>query len=47
MTLALWDEAVSVAKIKLKRNTKTFTRIDGDLLKEAQTIYSLLIANAK
>jgi hypothetical protein len=47
MTLTLWEEAVSIAKIKLKRDTKTFTRIDGDLLKEAQTIYSILIANAK
>jgi hypothetical protein len=43
MTLKKWDEAVKLAKIKLQMNPKKFTRIDGELLKEAQAIYSILL----
>jgi len=43
MTLKKWEQAVKLAKIKLKMNPKKFTRIDGELLKEAQAIYSILL----
>lgn len=43
MTLKKWEEAVKLAKIKLKMNPKKFNRIDGKLLKEAQAIYSILL----
>jgi hypothetical protein len=43
MTLAKWTQSVEAAKIKLGRDPKTFTRIEGKLLKEAQKIYSILM----
>lgn len=44
MTLAKWEEAVRIAKIKLKEDPNNFTMIKGKLLKEAQTIYLMLIS---
>ena len=45
MTLAKWDESVKLAKIKLGLDPKSFTKIQGKLLKEAQIIYHLLLLN--
>ena len=45
MTLTKWNESVKVAKIKLGLDPKKFTRIQGKLLKEAQTIYRILMLN--
>jgi len=47
MTLAKWDEAVRIAKIKLNKDPKVFTTISGKLLKEAQIIYLLLLSSTK
>ena len=43
MTLAKWNESVKLAKIKLGLDPKSFTKIQGKLLKEAQAIYSILM----
>tara|TARA_B110000305_G_C19295131_1_gene566223 strand:+ start:514 stop:654 length:141 start_codon:yes stop_codon:yes gene_type:complete len=43
MTLAKWDEAVRVAKIRLKLDPNDFSVIKGKLLKEAQIIYKILL----
>lgn len=43
MSLATWDEAVKMAKIKLGMNPKSFTKIQGELLKESQKIYHILL----
>ena len=43
MTLAKWDEAVRVAKIRLKLDPNEFSVIKGKLLKEAQVIYKILL----
>jgi tRNA A22 N-methylase len=43
MTLAKWDEAVRVAKIRLKLDPNDFSVIKGKLLKEAQVIYKILL----
>jgi|TARA_R110000824_G_scaffold211560_1_gene397501 hypothetical protein len=45
MTLAKWNESVRIAKIKLGKDPKRFTKIQGKLLKEAQIIYSILLMN--
>ena len=45
MTLALWDESVRMAKIKAGMNPKSFVRLQGELLKEAQSIYHILLLN--
>lgn len=47
MTLALWDESVRLAKIKMGLNPKSFMKIQGDLLKQAQAIYYILLVNNK
>ena len=47
MTLAKWDEAVRVAKIKLYINPNDFTIVKGKLLKEAQMIYKILTSSKK
>jgi hypothetical protein len=44
MTLVKWDEAVQVAKIKLGEDPNSFTMVKGKLLKEAQSIYRLMLA---
>lgn len=44
MTLAKWEEAVRIAKIKNKVDPNSFTVIKGKLLKEAQTIYIMLLS---
>ena len=43
MTLAKWDEAVRVAKIRLKLDPNDFSVVKGKLLKEAQVIYKILL----
>jgi len=45
MSLAKWEDSVKMAKIKLGMDPKKFTRVQGKLLKEAQTIYSILLLN--
>lgn len=45
MTLNRWKESVKLAKIKMKLDPKKFIRIDGELLKEAQAIYTILLLN--
>lgn len=47
MTLQKWDESVRLAKIKLGYNPSEYTRIEGKLLKEAQSIYHMLLMNDK
>ena len=47
MTLALWDESVRLAKIKMGFNPKSFMKIQGDLLKQSQAIYHVLLLNNK
>lgn len=47
MTLAQWDESVRLAKIKMGLNPKSFMKIQGDLLKQAQAIYHILLINNK
>jgi len=45
MTLAKWNESVRLAKIKLGLDPKSFTKVQGKLLREAQIIYHLLLLN--
>jgi|TARA_B110000967_G_C18394521_1_gene321534 hypothetical protein len=45
MSLKHWEDSVKIAKLKLGLDPKGFTRIQGKLLKEAQTIYRILILN--
>ena len=45
MTLTKWNESVRLAKIKLGKDPKRFTRVQGKLLKEAQIIYHILLIN--
>tara|TARA_R110001632_G_scaffold34634_3_gene87997 strand:- start:78 stop:233 length:156 start_codon:yes stop_codon:yes gene_type:complete len=45
MSLKRWEDSVKIAKIKLGLDPKEFTRIQGKLLKEAQTIYRILMMN--
>lgn len=45
MTLTTWNESVRLAKIKLGKDPKEFTKIQGKLLKEAQIIYHILLLN--
>jgi hypothetical protein len=45
MTLTKWNESVRLAKIKLGKDPKRFTKIQGKLLKEAQIIYHILLIN--
>ena len=45
MTLATWNVSVRLAKIKLGKDPKGFTKIQGKLLKEAQIIYHILLLN--
>lgn len=47
MTLAKWDEAVRIAKIRSNDDPNSFIMVKGKLLKEAQTIYLLLLADEK
>jgi len=47
MTLAKWDEAVRVAKIKLKIDPNGYSIVKGKLLKEAQMIYKFLLESKK
>lgn len=46
MTLALWDEAVKEAKKQLGVKD-SFVRIEGNLLKKSQLIYTALVAGTK
>jgi|TARA_B110000977_G_scaffold29015_2_gene37553 hypothetical protein len=43
MTLAKWDEAVRVAKLKLKIDPNKYGLVKGKLLKEAQMIFKILL----
>ena len=45
MTLAKWNESVRLAKIKLGLDPKSFTKVQGKLLREAQIMYHLLLLN--
>ena len=45
MTLAKWHESVRLAKIKLGLDPKSFTKVQGKLLREVQIIYHLLLLN--
>jgi len=45
MSLKRWEDAVKIAKIRQGLDPKGFTRIQGKLLKEAQTIYRILMMN--
>jgi hypothetical protein len=45
MSLKRWEDSVKIAKIRLGLDPKDFTRIQGKLLKEAQTIYRILMLN--
>ena len=47
MTLAKWDEAVKIAKLRMNDDPNSFTMVKGKLLKEAQMIYQLLLANER
>lgn len=47
MTLAKWDESVRIAKIKMGDDPNSFTVVKGKLLKEAQMIYQLLLADER
>ena len=47
MTLVKWEEAVRIAKIKLNKDPNSYTMIKGKLLKEAQTIYLMLMASTE
>jgi|TARA_Y100000389_G_scaffold149388_1_gene148716 ribosomal protein L18E len=46
MTLAKWEEAVHVAKIRMNLDPGEFTVIKGKLLKEAQIVYKILLDGA-
>jgi hypothetical protein len=43
MTLTKWQESVKIAKIKLKIDPKSFVKVQGELLREAQKIYAILL----
>lgn len=43
MTQAKWKEAVRIAKIKLDMNPESYVMIKGELLKEAQIVYQMLL----
>jgi|TARA_Y100000361_G_C11034416_1_gene276529 hypothetical protein len=43
MTLAKWDEAVRIAKIRMNLDPSDFSVIKGKLLKEAQIVYKILL----
>lgn len=43
MTLTKWNQAVKLAKIKQGIDPNKYVMIRGKLLKEAQSIYQLLI----
>ena len=45
MSLKRWEDSVNIAKIRLGLDPKDFIRIQGKLLKEAQTIYRILMLN--
>jgi len=45
MSLKRWEDAVKIAKIRQGIDPKEFSRIQGKLLKEAQTIYRILMMN--
>ena len=45
MSLKRWEDSVKIAKIRLGLDTTEFMRIQGTLLKEAQTIYRILMLN--
>lgn len=47
MTLQKWDESVRLAKIKLGYKPDEYSVIEGKLLKEAQSIYHILLMNDK
>lgn len=47
MTVAKWSEAVKISKIKKGINPDSFIELKGELLKEAQIIYSILINSKK
>jgi len=47
MTIAKWNESIRIAKIKLGMKPKSFIKIQGKLLKEAQAIYQILLMNSK
>lgn len=47
MTLAKWEDAVRIAKIKLNEDPDSFMIIKGKLLKEAQMVYALLLADER
>ena len=47
MTLAKWNESIRIAKIKMGLDPKSYIMIKGQLLKEAQAIYQMLILNEK
>ena len=45
MSLKRWEDSVKIAKIRLGFNTTEFMKIQGKLLKEAQTILPYLMLN--
>jgi hypothetical protein len=47
MSLKSWEDSVKVAKIRLGLDPTEFIRIQGKLLKEAQTIYRILMLNKR
>lgn len=47
MTLAKWDDAVRIAKVRLQEDPNSYVVIKGTLLKEAQMIYALLLADER
>lgn len=47
MTLAKWDDAVRIAKVRLNEDPNSYVVIKGKLLKEAQMIYALLLADER
>ena len=47
MTLQKWGESVRLAKIKLGYKPDEYSVIEGKLLKEAQSIYHVLLMNDK
>lgn len=42
MTIALWSEAVRLAKLKHGKDPSSFMRVQGKLLTDAQAIYHVL-----
>ena len=45
MSRKRWEDSVKIAKIRLGLDPKDFNRIQGKLLKEAQTIDRILMLN--